>query len=383
MTSMADRAAEKVRVLLDLDRNEEAAEAARAGLQSDPNNAELLGLLAFALQSDGYSRQARNWAERSLSIDPRQAQVLDTRARAILDGAGRPEQAVKSASAAVKLAPTHAYYRHTLTRAQLAARQRDAAQATAESIRTIAPASPLGPLSEAIVEIDRAKYFEVRKVSLFWFALASAVTRGAVVIIWALVWLHKYFRRRGPLQRADAHLMEALRLDPGEAFTHSVAAGVARHRFRFIRAVDSTLALAAIDAQMVDPADLAREIVRRTTVIAAATSAVWLFLMLMLLGVTKHPVVIGTVGTVSVVAFAAGVGWLYEEQTKRLPPGVKRLVQRRRGLALTLLVIAAGLSLMAANNQLCVAIPMGVGAAILLAGFVVLIVQLVSARRIG
>ncbi len=57
MTSMAGRSAEKVRVLLDLDRNEEAAEAARAGLQSDPNNAELLGLLASALHADGHARE--------------------------------------------------------------------------------------------------------------------------------------------------------------------------------------------------------------------------------------------------------------------------------------------------------------------------------------
>ncbi|WP_454789961.1 tetratricopeptide repeat protein [Mycolicibacterium lutetiense] len=380
MTSTADRTAEKVRVLLDLDRHEEAAEAARAGLQSDPNNAELLGLLASALYADGHAHEARKWSERSLAIDPNQAWVHDIRARAILNGAGKPKDAVESANAAVRLVHTHAYYRYTLTRAQLDAKQRKAAQSTAESIRTIAPASALGPLSEAIVEIDRAKFFSVRPV---WAVVAVVVTRGAVLLFWAIAWLYMYFRRRGPLRRADIHLMEALRLNPGDAFTHSVAADVARYRFRFIQAVDSTLASAAIDAHMVDATDLARGIVRRTTAIAAATFAVWLLLMLTLFGTTTHPVVIAIVGTVLVIAAAAGVAWLYEEQTKRLPLGVLRLVRRRWGPPATLLVIAAWLSLMAANNPPAVAIPTAVGAAILLTGFGVLIAKLVSARRIG
>lgn len=380
MTSMADRAAEKVRVLLDLDRNEEAAQAARAGLQSDPNNAELLGLLASALHADGHAREARKWSERSLAIDPNQAWVHDVRARAILNGGGKVKEAVESASAAVKLAHTHAYYRYTLTRTQLEAKQRKAAQATAESIRTVAPASPLGPLSQALVEIDRAKFFRVHPV---WAVVAVVVTRGAVLLFWAIAWLYMYFRRRGPLRRADAHLMEALRLNPGDAFTHRVAAEVARYRFRFVRAVDSTLASAAIDADMVDATELARGIVRRTTAITAVTFAVWLVLMLTLFSTMSHPAVMSILGTVLVIAAAAGVTWLYEEQTKRLPPGVLRLVRRRWGLPATVLVIAAWLSLMAANNPLSIAVPTAVGAVTLLAGFCVLTVKLVSARRIG
>lgn len=380
MTSMAERAAEKVRVLLDLDRNEEAAQAARAGLQSDPNSAELLGLLASALQADGHAREARRWSERSLAIDPNQAWVHDIRARAILNGGGKPKEAVESASAAVRLAHTRAYYRYTLTRAQLKAKQRKAAQATAESIRTVAPASSLGPLSEAIVEIDRAKFLRIGPV---WAVVAVVLTRGAVLIFWAIWWLYAYFRRRGPLRRADAHLMEALRLDPGDAFTHRVAAEVAQYRFRFIRAVDSTLASAAIDANMVNATELARGVVRRTTAITAVTFGAWFALVLTLHSVGTHPVVASVVDTALVIAAVAGVIWLYEEQTKRLPPVVLSLVQRRWGLPVMMLVLAAWLALMTANNPLHIAIPTGVGAAILLACAGVLTVRLVSARRIG
>jgi tetratricopeptide (TPR) repeat protein len=377
---MAERAAEKVRVLLDLDRNEEAAHAARAGLQSDPNNAELLGLLACALHADGYVHEARKWAESSLAIDPHQARVLDIRARAILNGAGKPKEAVESASAAVKLAHTHAFYRYTLTRAQLEAKQRKAAQSTAESIRTVAPASPLGPLSQALVEIDRAKFLNVGPV---WAVVAVVVTRGAVLLFWAIAWLYMYFRRRGPLRRADAYLMEALRLNPGDAFTHRIAADVARYRFRFVRAVDSTLASAAINAHMVDATELARGIVRRTSVIAAVTFVFWCVLLLSVLEAITAPVVTAILGTVLVITASGGVTWLHEEQTKRLPPGVLRLVRRRWGLPATVLAMAAWLSFMTANNPLDVAIPTGVGAVILLAGFCVLTAKLVSARRIG
>ncbi|WKG06181.1 tetratricopeptide repeat protein [Mycolicibacterium sp. HK-90] len=380
MTSMAERAAEKVRVLLDLDRNEEAAEAARAGLQSDPNNAELLGLLASARYEGGHAREARKWSERSLAVDPNQAWVHDIRARAILAGAGKPKEALESASAAVRLAHTRAYYRYTLTRAQLEAKQRKNAQSTAESIRTIAPASPLGPLSEAIVEIDRAKFFKINPV---WAVVAVVLTRGLVLVFWAIVWLYMYVRRRGPLRRADAHLMEALRLNPGDAFTHRVAAEVARYRFRFIRAVDSTLASAAIDAHMVDATELARGIVRRTSVIAVITFVFWCVLLLSTLSLIPSAAVTALLGTALVIAAAAGVTWLYEEQTKRLPPGVLRLVRRRWGLPATALVMAGWLSIVAgSNNPWGVAIPAGVGAAILLAGFCVLTARLVSARRV-
>ncbi|WP_205865568.1 hypothetical protein, partial [Mycolicibacterium porcinum] len=179
------------------------------------------------------------------------------------------------------------------------------------------------------------------------------------------------------------HLMEALRLDPGDAFTHRVAAEVAQYRFRFIRAVDSTLASAAIDANMVNATELARGVVRRTTAITAVTFGAWFALVLTLHSVGTHPVVASIVDTVLVIAAGAGVIWLYAEQTKRLPHGVQRLVQRRWGLPAAILVIAAWLALMTANNPLHIAIPTGVGAAILLAGFGVLIVNLVSARRIG
>ncbi|MBP2452714.1 tetratricopeptide repeat protein [Mycolicibacterium lutetiense] len=386
MTSMADRAAERVRVLLDLDRHEDAAQAARDGLQSDPNNAELLGLLAVALVECGDVQEGRRWSERSLAVDPRQAWVHNTRARAILDGAGKPNEAVESARAATQLDHTDAYYLHTLTLAYIDAGRRKNAESTARSIRSIAPASPLGPLSQAMVEMAPVKYFDMAAISkkdVFWIALGTLFSRGLLLVIWAIVWLYIYVRRRGRLRRADAYMMEALRLDPGGSHLHEIAALVARCRFRFVRAVDSALAAAAIDGGLIDATGLARDIVRRTSVIAVVTFFFWCIFLLALLDALATPVVAGILGSASVVAAAAGVAWLYEEQTKRLPPGVQRLVQRRWGLPATVLVIAAWLTLLATSNPPGVAIPAGVGAALLLTGFGVLTAKLVSSRHIG
>lgn len=386
MTSTADRSAEKVRVLLDLDRNEAAAEAARAGLQSDPNNAELLGLLASALIECGDAQEARKWSERSLAIDPNQALVLHVRARAIINGAGKPAEAVESAYAAVQLDPNDAFYRHTLTVAYIDAKQRKNAKAMAQSIRTVDPTSSLGPLSQAMVEVAPVKYFDLAamtKKDVFWMALCTLFSRGLFLVFLAIVWLYIYVRRRGRLRRADAYMMEALQLDPSGPHLHAIAAMVARCRFRFIRAVDSALAAAAIFDGLIDATELARDIVRRTAAIAAVTFFFWCIFLLAVLDAFATPAVAAVIGTASVVTATAGVAWLYAEQTVRLPPGVQRLVRRRWGLPATVFVIAAWLLFMAVNNPPGVAIPTTVGAAILLAGFVVLIVKLVSARRIG
>lgn len=382
MTSTADRAAEKVRVLLDLDRNEDAAQAARVGLQSDPNNAELLGLLAFALQADGHARDARMWAQRSLAMNPRQAQVLDTRARAILDGAGEPQEAVESAYAATQIAPTNPFYRFTLTQAYLEVKQRKNARSTAQSIRAVAPASSVGPLAEALVEIDRARFFQVRP---WWAVFAVLVTRGVALLVYALAWLIFYLQRRGPLRRADALLLEALRLDPGDAGMHAVAAEVARYRFRFIRAVDSSLAAAAIDGGMVDANELARGIVRRTSVLVAVTFVFWCIFLLPVLTAIAAPVMAAIFGAALAIIAAASVAWIYREQTVRLPPGALRLVHRRWELPGTVFVIGAGVLAygLAALNQPGIAIPAFTGAALLLAAAGVLTAKLVSARRIG
>ncbi|MUL50039.1 tetratricopeptide repeat protein [Mycobacterium sp. CBMA293] len=370
MTSSGADAVEKVRILLQLDRDSEAEQAAIEALRHDPNNPILLGMLAIAMEAQAFSTDARGWAERSLSIDPRQAWVLSVHARAILSGAGTPQEAVQSAYAAVQLDPGDASFRYTLTRAYLKANQRAHAQATAESIRAVAPASPLGPLAQALVEIDRVRFYRPNPV---WAVLIVLLSRGLALLVMAIVWLFHFLRRRAPLRRADAYLLEGLRLDPGNPHTHAVAAEVARMRFRYVQSVDSTLALAAMDSGMVDANQLSRGIARRTSAVAFAAFAFWA-VWLPFLNAAGHTVA-AVAGTVLAISGCAGVAWLDREQTKRLPPGVLRLVRRRWILPATLLAIAAitGLAGFASLGFPGVAIPTLVTMALALTGVVLAI----------
>ena len=183
-SSPAALAAERARRLLEVRRYEDAGKAAMEGLQNEPNNAMLLGLLAMALDGEGRFHDARMWSERSLGVDPQQAWVHNLRATAILDGAGSPQEAIQSAYAAVQLDQFDTSYRYTLTRAYLLAGNRSDAQTIARSIRGVDPNSTLGPLAEALVEIDRARFLKIHPV---WAVIAVVLTRGFALVIWAVI----------------------------------------------------------------------------------------------------------------------------------------------------------------------------------------------------
>jgi tetratricopeptide (TPR) repeat protein len=379
MTAAGGDVTDKVRMLLELQRNDEARRLALEGLQREPNDPVLLGLLAFALEADGLARDARMWAERALAIDPQLPWVHAVRARAILNSAGTPQEAVESAYAAVQLDMSHPGYRYTLTRAYLAAKQPAAANTTAAMIRSVDPNSALGPLALALVEIDRARFFRVNPGLA---VIAVLLTRGIALLVFALIWFIYYLRRRGPLRRADAYLLEALRLDPGNPATHSIASTVARFRFRYVQSVDSALASAAIDTGMINAGELAASIVRRTSGLAVAAFAFWFAWLPVLNGAGALVAEVGS--TALAVGLAVGVGWFDREQTKRLPAGVLRLVRRRWLLPITLLVlggIAAAIA-WASRTHLGWAIPAAVTALLALAAAALLLLLSQRFRRV-
>jgi tetratricopeptide (TPR) repeat protein len=378
--SPAAAAAEKARMLLEVDRNDDAGKAAMEGLRSDPNNAHLMGLLAAALKADGYAADARHWAERSLAFDPQQAWVHNIRARAILDGAGHSREAVESAYAAVHLDQFDDAYRFTLTRAYLEAGRRADAEQVARSIRGVDPNSARGPLAEALVELDRARFLRINPIV---GVVVVVATNGLALVLWAIWWLVLVARRVGPLRRADALVLEALRLDPGNPATHALAAEVAQSRFRYVQSVDASLASAAIDTGLVDADELARKIVRRTCLAALAAFVFWL-VWTFIFSLHASEYVTGTAGIVVGLAAVAAVAWLDREQTRRLPAGMLRRVRRRWGLPASASVVAAYaifIGIDALNSSA------GLAASALLSGLAVaacagvLIVRLYSARH--
>lgn len=217
----------EVRALLEQGRYDDAGRKALAGLQAEPDDAVLMGLLAFALEADGHVRDALGWAQRSLSLDPQQAWVLAVRARALLAGAGPAPDAVQSAYAAVQLEPGDEAYRYTLTRAYLASGNVTDAKAAAASIRALAPASSLGPLAEALVELDGMRFLRVHPV---WAVLVTIATGGVALLVYALVWAVFRLRRHGRQRRADALLAEALQRNPGNAHARALSAPRVRRR---------------------------------------------------------------------------------------------------------------------------------------------------------
>lgn len=377
MTTQPPDAAAEARLLLNVRKYDAAADAARRGLAGDPDNADLLGLLAAARDGAGDPIDARHWAEKALARDPQQAWIHNVRALAILNGAGHSRDALTSARAAVTLAPTTIDFRYTLAYAYGLEGKRDDAQRVAKSIRKLDPSSPLGPLAEAVTELCRVKIYEIR---WWWAIIAVVITRGGALVIMALFWLVQVIRRRKPLQRADAHLAEALRLDPGDATALALAAHVAQLRFRFLQSLDKGLAAAMIDAGLVKADDLARQIARRSGIVAASTLVVWAFVYLVLYHIRAMVPVIAAAG----LAGVALVAWLDWVQTSRLPAGVVRKVRRRWGFpvlscclaALALVIAYSGFADRGLAWTALVALP-GIAAAV---GSAILLIQCRAAR---
>lgn len=383
MTQLPPAAAamEKARMLLDIGRNQDAANIAWEALRSEPENAGLMGMIAWALQADGRPSQARQWAERSLAFDPQQAWVHDVRARAILDGTGAPGEAVESAFTAVQLDPSSAANRFTLMRAYLDAEMPAQGEATARAIRGVDPSSVLGPLAEAVVEIDRARFLRLRPILA---GVGIVATNGLILVVWGIWWLVLAAKRAGPLRRADSLILEAVAMDPGNAPTHAVAAEVAQLRFRYVQSVDAALAAATIESGLIDADDLAGKITRRSCLAAIAGVMFW-YVWTSILSVYASEYVAGPAGALAGLAVLGAVGWIDRVQTRRLPAGLLRRVRRRWGLPLiasvtTLLTVALGVALVLDSTPgLAIAafVP-GVAVAIC-AG--TLVVKLYSARR--
>lgn len=379
--SPAAAAFEKAQFLLDVDRNQDAANVAWEGLRHEPDNAGLMGLIAWALQADGRHGPAMQWAQRSLALDPEQAWVHNVRAHAILDGTAPPEAAVESAATAVRLDNENAGNRFTLMRAYLAAGMSAQAAETARAIRGVDPNSVLGPLAEAMVEIDRARFLRLRP---FRAIVAVGVTSGLILVVWGIWWLVLAAQRAGPLRRADRLILEALEMDPGNASTHAVAAEVAQLRLRYVQSVDASLAAATIEAGLVDPQDLAAKITRRTCLAAVAGFLFWYVWTSVLSAYASYGVA-GAAGAAIGLAALSAVGWLDQVQTRRLPAGLLRLVRRRWGLP-TIASVAALLSV-----ALGVALLLDSTPALAVAAFVpglavtacagILLVKLFSARQ--
>jgi hypothetical protein len=347
-------------------------------LREDPNNAELMGLIACALHDDGHHQHARGWAERALSIDPHLPWVHQVRTRSILDGAGQPREALTSAWTASQLDPHGAGPLYDLCRSYVAVGDLPAATWAAEQICRVDPTSPLGPTAKAVVEIGRVRTLRFRNVVLA--VIVVLLTRGVALAVWALWWLVLRARRIGHLRRADAHLKDALRLNPGFAGVHRLAAEVAKMRLRFADSIDRDLAAAALDSGLVSADELVNGISQRTVVLGCVLSVLWA------LGALVAQLLVPTVITVLLggVAGWAATGvicWFYWTQTRGLPPVLLSRVRQDRAV-LVLGAATAAILFVVGIAEVVTGPPVGFGGACLVTALPVAVLTVYLARTL-
>lgn len=330
----------RVMLLLDANRPQDAMQAAREGLRSDPSDATLMALMGRASFAQGDAQGARAWAERALSLTPDTAWIHDLRARAILDGAGNPAEAFAAASAAIHADPEGDSYWFTFARACLENGDRRGAEQAVELLRESSPDSVLGPLAEALVELDRGRVYFQRRISPLRLAVLAVITQGTGLVLLGIWWVIHAVRRTPHLRRADALLHEALEMNPGAASIQVLAAHVLNLRFRFAQAVDYELAAAAIESGLVDADALARTISRRTTTLAVLSLLIWVMTVALLDRPIESDALVALVAVGMAVVFVIA-GFVFDRwQTRGLPALLLRNVRSRWPLPAVVCVAA-------------------------------------------
>lgn len=327
----AESAFERVRLLLEARRPQDALRIAQDGLAHSPGDPDLVAAVAWASLEMGDASSARSWAEYSLGFDPANSWVHHLRAIAILDGAGKPEEARSAVSDALHGDPHNPSYLYTLVRACLACRDRQGAEQTSLALQQSAPASHLRPLAAALIELDKGRVYLRREYSAAGIIAVGILTRGAGLVILAVAWLVHVIRRAPHLRRADGLLNEALRLRPDAASIRTVASEVLRLRFRFAQSVDYELAAAAIDTGLVDADELAQSIARRTTAAILTGFVSWVLLTAIIDNFIDAHTPVAAVGVALAISAVLAVGLFHWWQTRNLP---KRLVSNVNGRGL-------------------------------------------------
>ncbi len=319
----------RVQLLIDAGRPHDAMDVAREALREAPDDPDLVGAMAWALLAAGDAHAARTWAERSLALDPANGWVHDLRARALLKGAGSAEEAREAAEQAVWEDPHDPFSLYTLVRASLQCNDRTGAAHAAATLRRTAPGWHLGPLAEALIELERGRVDLDREPIPFLALVALGIfTGGTGLVVLGILWAIRALRRAPYLRRADALLHEVLRLEPENAAVRALASDVLRLRFRFARAVDYEVAAAAADPELVDAKEFTASIARRTTGVVVAGWVTWIFVIGFADELVASRQLVAGGGLLLAVAVTTAIFLFDRGQTLRLPQTLVRRTRR-------------------------------------------------------
>jgi hypothetical protein len=347
MSNRAEAAAfERVQLLIETRRPADALRVAQEALRNSPADPTLTAAVGWASLAAGDVSAARTWIERALALNPNEGWIQNLYAHALLNEPVNAAEARTAAQRAVELDPHDASYLYTLVRACLSAKDRTGAEQAATAIRRTSPGTHLGPLAEALIELDRGRVYRRTRYSVGGVIALVVLTRGLALLVFGIGWIIRAMRRAPHLRRADALLHEALRLRPDSAPVRSVASEVLRLRFRFAQAVDYEVAAAAIDAGLVDGDELVTSIARRTAGFIGVGWFCWIVTIVIVdRFVDRHPPVAVT-GLFLALTLVAAISRFERWQTRSLPTRLVRDVRARwvqsaaAGLSSAVLVLA-------------------------------------------
>lgn len=148
---------ERAQALMDLHRYQEAAEAARRILATDPQNPRVVGLVAVAEFNAGNHQLALEAATAAIALEPDEEYMHRIASLAAI-GLGDAQRAADEAGEAVRLAPNSAAAHMTLAQALMAGRQTLGARDHAEKAVELVPHS-----AEAHYVLGRVAHFDGRR----------------------------------------------------------------------------------------------------------------------------------------------------------------------------------------------------------------------------
>ncbi|MGD8398521.1 MAG: tetratricopeptide repeat protein [Anaerolineae bacterium] len=192
--------------LINLKKYEKAIEEARRGIAHEPEDAELHGLLAWALCMHGEVDAAEQPARRALALAPGDADAHSTLGLVLL-AMGRPEEARPHHEGAVALRPTSADFHARVAACYLEEGNWEATVEKADD------ALRFNPRLVQALALKGSALHKLRDLDQ-----AEAVLKEALAIEPRRADLHgrigHVYMLRGELQEAFHHLRYAVRLDP-------------------------------------------------------------------------------------------------------------------------------------------------------------------------
>lgn len=337
---------ERARILLQLNRYDEARLRAQDALTSDASFTAAHVIRAQALLLGGSAQGALEAVRTGLRHAPHEPALWRTKADALLACTPPAHEAAHDAAReAVRLAPEDVHNHLAVARSLMLGRDRAALRRTVARIGELSPYGWVRPLAEAMVHLQRVRpspaalQLRMTPAATAMFTVAVAGTGGGVLLLYVLVfviwWLAHVVQRYPHLVRADARLREALGHEPESTYLHLVRADVLRLRFRYRAWVRHETSAARLDIRS---ADAGRMVAGLQLAEGLTVTLAWGVALVVAWFSPSAGPGLAVVTVVFLAIGVAGFGLVVLPGTTAAPPAVRRSVERSPWTLISLLV---------------------------------------------